>query len=171
MLRDVGTTEMLAGTKHDKRGIYVVLDGLRSAFNVGSILRTSEAAGVRMVYLCGRTAHPPNAKLEKTALGAVNTVAWKYLKTTEDAVAELHDQGVRVIGVETIADSVPYTEFIFPNPVGLVFGHELYGISKPVLARLDKVVRIPMQGFKTSINVATACGIVLFEIVRQHREL
>ncbi len=154
----------------EPEGIYVVLDSLRSAFNVGSILRTSDAAGVRTVYLCGVTAHPPNRKLEKTALGAADHVQWKYLKTTEDALAELRELGVPLIGIETVADSTPYGEFTFPNPVAVVFGHEIYGISEPAIALLDKVVRIPMQGYKTTINVATAAGIVLFEIVRQHRE-
>lgn len=151
-------------------GIYVVLDSLRSAFNVGSILRTSDAASVQMAYLCGMTAHPPNAKLEKTALGAAEHVRWKYLKRTEDAIAELRELGVPVIGVETIADSIPYADFVFPDPVAIVFGHEIYGISEPVLNLLDKVVRIPMRGVKTSINVATACGIVLFEILKQHHD-
>jgi 23S rRNA (guanosine2251-2'-O)-methyltransferase len=154
----------------EREGIYVVLDGLRSAFNVGSILRTSEAAGVRTVYLCGVTAHPPNRKLEKTALGATDHVPWKYMKRTVDALAELRALRVPLIGVETVADSTPYTDFTFPNPVAIVFGHEILGISEPALAMLDKVVRIPMHGFKTTINVATASGIVLFEIVRQQRQ-
>jgi len=158
------------GERSEHTGIYVVLDGLRSAFNVGSILRTSEAAGVTMVYLCGRTAHPPNRKLEKTALGATDHVPWKYVKKTEDALAALRALGVPLIGVETVTDSVPYTEFTFPNPVAIVFGHEILGISEPALALLDKVVCIPMCGSKTAINVATASGIVLFEIIRQHRE-
>ena len=153
----------------EPEGIYVVLDNLRSAFNVGSVLRTSDAAGVSTVYLCGVTAHPPNRKLAKTALGATDHVQWKYLKRTEDALAELRELGVPLIGIETVADSIPYGEFTFPNPVAVVFGHEIYGISEPALALLDKVVRIPMQGFKTTINVATAAGIVLFEILRQHR--
>ncbi len=152
----------------ERSGIYVVLDGLRSAFNVGSILRTSDAAAVRMVYMCGVTAHPPNPKLEKTALGAAEHVPWKYFKKTEDAIAELREIDVPLIGVETIAESISYTEFVFPDPVAIVFGHEIYGISDPVLKLLDKVVRIPMRGAKTSINVATACGIVLFEILKQH---
>lgn len=154
----------------EHRGVYVVLDGLRSAFNVGSILRTSDAAGVQMVYLCGVTAHPPNPKLEKTALGAAEHVAWKYFKRAEDAIAGLREIGVPVIGVETIADSIPYTDFVFPDPVAIVFGHEIYGISEPVLKLLDRLVRIPMRGAKTSLNVATACGIVLFEILKQHHD-
>ena len=161
---------MRGSDQSDREGIYVVLDGLRSAFNVGSILRTSEAAGVRTVYLCGVTAHPPNRKLAKTALGAADHVPWKYVKKTEEALAELRALAIPLIGVETVADSTPYTDFAFPNPVAVVFGHEILGISEPALALLDKVVRIPMQGFKTTINVATACGIVLFEVVRQHSD-
>jgi tRNA G18 (ribose-2'-O)-methylase SpoU len=155
--------------QHESEGVYVVLDNLRSAFNVGSIMRTSDAAGVRTIYLCGVTAHPPNRKLAKTALGATDHVRWKYLKRTEEALVELRELGVPLVGIETVADSITYGEFTFPNPVAVVFGHEIYGISEPALALLDKVVQIPMRGFKTSINVATAAGIVLFEIVRQHR--
>jgi tRNA G18 (ribose-2'-O)-methylase SpoU len=154
----------------ERSGIYVVLDGLRSAFNVGSILRTSDASAVQMVYLCGVTAYPPNPKLEKTALGAAEHVPWKYFKRTEDAIGELRAIDVPLIGVETVAESIPYTDFVFPDPVAIIFGHEIYGISDPVLNLLDKVVRIPMRGAKTSINVATACGIVLFEILKQHHD-
>ena len=165
-----GDCEMAEPDRAEREGVYVVLDSLRSAFNVGSILRTSEAAGVRTVYLCGVTAHPPNPKLEKTALGATDHVRWKHLGRVEDALTELRDLGVPLIGIETVADSMPHTDFVFPNPVAVVFGHEVYGISEPALALLDRLVRIPMCGFKTSINVATASGIVLFEILRQHRE-
>ena len=146
---------------------YLVLDNIRSAFNVGSIFRACDACGVGKICLCGITASPPNSKLDKTALGATGFVPWEYYRSTHEALDRLKDEGIPVVGVEVRPESVPLWEFRFPEKVGIVLGHEVWGVSDDVLARADELVHLPMMGIKNSHNVATACGIVLFEALRQ----
>jgi len=148
-----------------RRPVHVVLDNIRSAFNVGSIFRTSDAGAVAHLHLCGMTAHPPNIKLAKTALGAFDYVPWTYHDQTEDALALLRGQDVSVVAIEASDDAIPLFEFEWPTPVAIVFGHEIRGIQPEVLEQCDAIVRIPMHGYKNSINVATAFGIALYDIL------
>lgn len=153
--------------KLPKNPITVILDNLRSAYNVGSIFRTADAARIEKVISCGYTAHPPHKKLEKTALGTEGFVKGEYYKTTIEAVGKMKKRGVRVVALET-ADSVKiYSEFKFPKPVCLVVGNEALGISNEVLNEVDEVVQIPLFGFKNSLNVVCAFAVVLYEILRQ----
>ena len=150
-----------------RNAVHVVLDNLRSAFNVGSIFRTADAGRVEHLDLCGMTAHPPNVKLQKTALGAFDYVPWSYYETTETAVERLRSQGIPLVAVEVTDHAVGHTAFPWPNPVAIVFGHEVDGIQRAVLQECDHMVCIPMHGHKNSINVATAFGVILYEILRQ----
>ncbi len=145
----------------------VVLDNIRSALNVGSIFRTCDAAGVAHLYLAGITALPPNPKLLKTALGAEAMVPWSHHLSVTDLVNDLKRAGRAIVAVELTNRSVPYTEADYPADMALVFGHEVAGVSLPVLERSDLVIEIPMYGRKNSINVATSVGIVLFEVIRR----
>lgn len=153
--------------KRPRRPIYVVLDNLRSAFNVGGIFRTADCTGVQKVIPCGITAHPPHAKLDKTALGTVDYVPWEYRKSALQAVLDLKKQGIPILALETTDISVPYHQVEFPAPVGLVLGNEALGVSSEVLEASDRIIDIPVTGFKNSLNVAIAFGIVVYEIVRQ----
>ncbi len=153
--------------RQPRRDIYLLLDNIRSAQNVGAIFRTADAAMVNRLLLCEITAYPPNAKLAKTALGAEQYVPWEHHARTVDALARLHELGIPLVSVETATDSLSYLDYMFPRPVCLAFGHEIAGVSEEVLAASDAVVHIPMSGIKNSINVAVAAGIVLFEVVRQ----
>jgi 23S rRNA (guanosine2251-2'-O)-methyltransferase len=148
--------------------VTVILDDLRSAFNVGSIVRTADCSRIEKIVFCGITAHPPNPKLEKTALGAMSALSWEYASSVELAIHRLKEAGVPVIALETTNISRPLWEFMFPLPVGLVVGNEALGVSKRALSMADDVVEIPMLGFKNSINAAVAFGIVAYEIQRQH---
>jgi 23S rRNA (guanosine2251-2'-O)-methyltransferase len=148
--------------------VTVVLDNLRSAFNVGSIFRTADCSLVQKIITCGITAHPPNGKLEKTALGTLPIVPWEHRAAAAEAVAEMKSAGVRVVAMETTDQSETLWNFRFPLPVCLVFGNEALGVSSPALAAADDLVEIPMFGYKNSINVAAAFGIVMYEIQRQH---
>lgn len=148
-----------------RQQVHVVLDNIRSAFNVGSIFRTADAGAVAHIHLCGMTAHPPHKKLEKTALGAFEYVPWTYYERTKDCLGTLREASIPIIGLEVTEDAVSMTHFDWPQPVAIVFGNEVTGISEKNLARCDQVVQIPMQGFKNSINVATAFGIVLYTIL------
>ncbi len=145
--------------------IHVMLDNLRSAFNVGSIFRTSDAGAVAHLHLCGMTAHPPHKKLEKTALGAFDYVPWTYYERNRDCIDALKAEGIPVIAVETVEGAPSLFDFQWPRPVAIVFGNEENGINARVLARCDGAVQIPMAGYKKSINVATAFGIVLYHIL------
>ena len=153
--------------KIERNPVHVVLDNLRSAYNVGSIFRTSDAGAVEHIHLCGMSAHPPHKKLEKTALGAFDYVPWTYHERTTDALEELGQKDILRVAVEVTENSVPVPDFEWPTPVAIVFGNEVTGINERVLRACDAAVRIPMHGYKNSMNVATAFGIVLYEVLRR----
>jgi len=151
----------------ERRPIHIVLDNLRSAFNVGAIFRLADAARAAAVIPCGYTAHPPHHKLEQTSLGTTDSVPWQRFAQTTDAVDELRRAGVQVVALETAESATPFHRFDFAFPVGLVLGNEALGVSQAVLARCDGVVQIPVFGYKNSVNVATAAAIVLYELLRR----
>lgn len=150
-----------------RQPVHVVLDNIRSAFNVGSIFRTADAGAVAHIHLCGMSAHPPHHKLAKTALGAFEYVPWTYYERTKDCIAALREQGIMVAGIEVAPNAKSMHEITWPQPVAIIFGNEVNGIHVDNLARCDEVVQIPMQGYKNSINVATAFGVVLYAILGQ----
>jgi tRNA G18 (ribose-2'-O)-methylase SpoU len=154
-----------------RRPLYVVLDNLRSAYNVGSIFRTCDAGAVAHLHLCGMSAHPPHTKISKTALGAQDYVPWTYHERVTRAIAALQADGVPVFAAEVAPGADLYHEFVWPQPAAVVFGNEVDGISEKVRARCDGTVRIPMNGLKNSINVATAAGILIYEVLRQWKAL
>lgn len=149
--------------------IHIMLDNLRSAFNVGSIFRTADAGAVEHLHLCGMTAHPPHKKLEKTALGAFDYVPWTYYEKNRDCLDVLTSMNLPIVAVETVDGAVNFQEFQWPSPVAIVFGNEDNGINQRVLRRCDTMVYIPMYGYKRSINVATAFGIILYNVLYQWR--
>lgn len=146
-----------------KKEIYVILDNIRSAFNTGSIFRTSDAAGITKLYLCGITPYPPHIKLEKTALGALESVPWEYAKETMTVVKMMKEQNIPVYAVELDSRAKHYAQIEYPDRFALVMGHELLGVSEEVLDASDKIVQIPMHGIKNSLNVAVSYGIVVYE--------
>ncbi len=149
----------------DRHPVHVVLDNIRSAYNVGSIFRTSDAGAAAHIHLCGMSAHPPHPKLEKTALGAFEYVPWTYHERTKDCFAALRARDIPIVAVEVSEGAVDYTAFDWPRPVAVVFGNEVNGIHERNLRRCDAVVKIPMYGFKNSMNVATAFGVLLYGIL------
>jgi 23S rRNA (guanosine2251-2'-O)-methyltransferase len=148
--------------------VTVILDNLRSAFNVGSIFRTADCALVEKIVTCGITAHPPNRKLEKTALGTIPFIAWEHRTDAAEAARELRSGGRRIVALETTDRSGILWESRFSLPAALVVGNEALGVSREVLDLADEVIEIPMFGFKNSINAAVAVGGVMNEIQRQH---
>jgi tRNA G18 (ribose-2'-O)-methylase SpoU len=134
---------------------------------VGSIFRAADAAGVEHLHLCGITPCPPNVKLAKTALGAMDAVRWTHWRQAAEAIAALQAQGVTVVAVETLPDAPSYTDFAWPGRVAALLGNEVDGLPAELAGRCDAAVRLPMLGLKSSLNVAAAAGIVLFEIRRQ----
>ena len=151
--------------------VSVLLDNVRSLYNVGSFFRTADAAGIEKLYLCGITGHPPKRALTKTALGAEERVAWQH---SWDAVAlldQLHAREYEIAAVETSVRSVDLFDWLPRFPLCVVFGHEVDGIRPEVLERCDTHIRIPMLGVKHSLNVATAGGVVIYELLRKYRRL
>ena len=147
----------------------VLLDHIRSAYNVGSIFRTCDSAGVDTLLLTGWCAFPPNPKLDKTALGSLNNVSWEHHCVPELAVKYLKSQGVKIICFETTPNAVSLFSYQFPEDACLVFGNEENGIGEKVLAEADVVIKIPQYGVKESLNVASAAAIAIYEFRRQHQ--
>ncbi len=147
--------------------IHLVLDNIRSAFNVGSAFRTGDAVCVEKIYLTGISAYPPNPKLEKTALSSTMSVPWQYYSKTSQAIAELKEKKISICAVELTSASVNFWDYSFSKPVALVFGHELDGVSEEVLAAADACLYIPMFGRKSTLNVSTSLGVAMFEVLRQ----
>lgn len=152
----------------EKTPVVVVLDNIRSMHNVGSVFRTADAFLLQGVYLCGYTPQPPHRDIHKTALGATETVDWKYFGTTAEALRALKEEGYAVFAVEQTAGSVPLQEFSSKHsgPLAVVFGNEVAGVGEEALALCDGSVEIPQMGMKHSLNISIAAGIVLWELVR-----
>ncbi len=179
----------------DKLPLIVVLDDVRSLHNVGSVFRSADAFRIEAVYLCGITATPPNAEIHKTALGGEDSVDWRYFERTEDAVEELHRQGVFVYSVEQVegstklqelntqhsnphhsssnnsslnTSSTPITQHSIPNTrYAIIMGNEVKGVKQSVVDMSDGCLEIPQFGTKHSLNVSVTTGIVIWEFARQ----
>jgi tRNA G18 (ribose-2'-O)-methylase SpoU len=153
--------------KHsDKFPVIAVLENVRSAYNVGSVFRTADAFLIEAVYLCGYTAFPPHKEIRKTALGAEETVHWKHFKSGMDAMTELRSLGYAVYAVEQAEGSIPLHTFRPDGKVAVIFGNEVTGVEQSTIAQADGCIEIPQWGMKHSLNIATAAGIVLWEVVR-----
>jgi len=152
--------------KSEKSNFVIVLDNVRSQSNVGSIFRTADAFMTESLYLCGITATPPHREIQKTALGATESVAWKYFAKTLDAIIELRERGFVIIGIEQTVASVELQEMkVVPGvKYALIFGHEVNGVEQDILNMCDKCVEIPQFGTKHSFNIAISVGIVLWEL-------
>jgi tRNA G18 (ribose-2'-O)-methylase SpoU len=150
-----------------KQPVVIILDNIRSLNNVGSAFRTADAFLIESIYLCGVTGTPPNKEIEKTALGSTNTVAWKYFKTTEDAIAELKEKNYLIASVEQVKNSVMLNQFSKPQkPTAFVFGNEVYGVEQSIIDKSDVCIEIPQFGSKHSFNVSVPIGIVLWEMLK-----
>jgi tRNA G18 (ribose-2'-O)-methylase SpoU len=149
--------------------VCILLDNIRSLYNVGAFFRTADAAGVEKLYLCGITGRPPKRALTKTALGAEETVPWEHTWDPLPAVESLRGRGYEIAAIETAVHAVDLFDWTPRFPVCLIFGHEVDGIRADVSASADSHIRIPMLGGKHSLNVATAGGVVVYELLRKYR--
>jgi tRNA G18 (ribose-2'-O)-methylase SpoU len=152
----------------EKIPIIVVLENIRSAYNVGSVFRTADAFLLQAVYICGYTAHPPHKEIKKTALGADETVSWKYFKKIDEAIEELRNGGYKIFAVEQAENSHPLqgVESKIEQKLAVIFGNEVTGIEQSTIDLTDGCIEIPQLGMKHSLNIATAAGVVLWEFVR-----
>jgi len=151
--------------------VTVLLENLRSAYNVGSFFRTADAVRLEGLLLCGITSTPPHNGVLKTALGAQDTVRWEWSSDSQQTAAAQRERGCELAVIETSVRSVDLFDWIPRFPVCVVFGNEKDGVSQDLLDTCDTHIRIPMLGFKHSLNVATAGGVVLYELLRKYREL
>ena len=146
--------------------IYVVLNNIRSLYNVGSIFRTSDGAAVSKLFLCGYTGYPPANKVLKTALGATESVPWQRRDSAVEVIQELKQSGAQILLLEQTTSSQSFDEVSFKFPVCLVLGNEVEGVDEQIVALSDGSVEIPMYGIKNSLNVSVAYGIAIYAITQ-----
>ncbi len=153
----------------EKTPVIIILDNIRSQNNIGSVFRTADAFRLEGIYLCGITSTPPHREIHKTALGATDSVAWRYFETTVEAVGQLADGGWRIIAIEQVEGGAMLQDYT-PAPgekLAIVFGNEVNGIEDEALALCNTALEIPQFGTKHSLNVSVAVGIVIWEIFRK----
>jgi 23S rRNA (guanosine2251-2'-O)-methyltransferase len=151
-----------------KISVVAILENIRSAYNVGSVFRTADAFLIEAIYITGYTAKPPHKEITKTALGAQDSVEWKYFENIKMAIEQLKQNDYTIFAVEQVADSISLekiNEFDI-NKVAFVFGNEVSGVDQQTISLCDGCIEIPQFGMKHSLNISVAAGIVLWEIVR-----
>lgn len=152
-----------------KTPIIIVLDNVRSLYNIGSIFRTADAFRLESIYLCGITGTPPNKEIHKSALGATESVDWKYFENTIDAVNILKENNYSIIIVEQAEGSISLEELslISTEKTALVFGNEINGVDEKIMALANKCIEIPQFGTKHSLNISVSVGIVVWELLKK----
>ena len=155
--------------KHSQKfPVIVVLENIRSMHNVGSVFRTADAFLIEAIYICGYTAQPPRKEIDKTALGATETVDWKYFGTSKEAIEELKKNEYKIFAIEQVDKSISLEKFSEGNnaKAALIFGNEVSGVEAETISMCDGCIEIPQFGMKHSLNISVAAGIVLWEMVR-----
>jgi tRNA G18 (ribose-2'-O)-methylase SpoU len=151
----------------EKNPIIVVLNNIRSVYNVGSVFRTADAFLVEAIYICGYSPQPSHRQMNKTALGATESVEWLHFESTVDAVHHLKNSGYKVFAIEQAEGSISLEKLNYNNEkIAVVFGNEVSGVDAELLPLCDACIEIPQLGMKHSLNIATAAGVVLWELVR-----
>jgi tRNA G18 (ribose-2'-O)-methylase SpoU len=166
---DLGRKSVDEFKRSVKLPVILVLDNVRSLNNVGSAFRTADAFLLEHLFLCGVTGQPPNKEIEKTALGATETVKWSHFKTTKEAIDHLKTNKVKVFAVEQVEKSISLQNFNSEKneSIALVFGNEIYGVEQEVVNLCDGCIEIPQLGTKHSLNISVSIGIVVWEVVKK----
>lgn len=147
----------------EKTPIIIILDNIRSLSNVGAFFRTADAFRIMELLLCGITACPPHREIHKTALGADETVSWRYFETVVDACKYLKYKGFHIFAVEQVEESISLQDFVFEPQTAYILGNEVEGVSEEALPYCDGAIELPQEGTKHSLNVAVCAGIVMWE--------
>lgn len=165
-MEELGRKTVQEFREADKTPLVLVLDNVRSMHNVGSVFRTADAFLLKGIILCGYTPVPPHRDIQKTALGATDTVEWEYYPTTVEAVTALKEAGFTIMAVEQAVNSVMLDKFIpeVNEPLALVFGNEVAGVDGAVMQLADGCIEIPQLGMKHSLNISVSTGIVVWDI-------
>ena len=175
-MRKIRTIEMKRLTveeyqQSEKMPLVVVLDDVRSMYNIGSVFRTCDAFRVEAVFLCGICQTPPSTEIHKTALGAEESVSWTYFADTKEAVRQLHAEGYTVLAIEQAHNSVSLDDLHVDGDkrYAIVLGHEVFGVAQDVIDLCDGCIEIPQYGTKHSLNVSVTAGIVMYDIANRLR--
>lgn len=168
-LEELGRVDVATFKSTTKTPIVIVLDNIRSMNNIGSVFRSADAFAVEAVYLCGITAQPPHREIEKTALGATESVQWKYFESTQLAIQDLKQNNYLIAAIEQVQNSVSLAKLTVDTQAkyALVFGNEVMGVDQEVINQSDLCIEIPQFGTKHSFNISVTAGIVLWEFYRQ----
>lgn len=151
-----------------KTPIIVILDNIRSLNNIGSVFRTSDAFLIEKIYLCGYTAKPPHREIQKTALGATESVTWEYEEDISIVVNLLKKNNTKVYAIEQTENAIMLDDFeVDENKIAVVFGNEVQGVQQEVINQCDGVIEIPQLGTKHSLNISVSCGIVLWDLFKK----
>ena len=154
----------------EKIPVVVVLDNVRSTHNVGAVFRTSDAFRVSEIHLCGITPKPPHRDIEKTALGATESVSWKHFKETSESIQALRELGYQIWCIEQVDKSISLDSWTWNGEkIALVFGHEVFGVDEKIVPDSDGAIEIPQEGTKHSLNISVSAGIVLWTCFSQSR--
>ncbi|MBW1294459.1 RNA methyltransferase [Aquimarina litoralis] len=149
-----------------KTPLIIILDNIRSLNNIGSVFRTADAFLIEKIYLCGITATPPHKDIQKTALGATDTVEWEHKKSTLELVDQLQQENVQILSIEQAENAVMLNEF-HPQPdqkYAIIFGNEVKGVQQDVVSKSDIVLEIPQYGTKHSLNISVSAGVVVWDL-------
>jgi 23S rRNA (guanosine2251-2'-O)-methyltransferase len=154
--------------RSEKTPVIAVLENIRSAYNVGSVFRTADAFLLQAIYITGYTCTPPHKEIKKTALGAEDTVEWKHFANAAEAIIQLKENGYKVYAVEQVVNSLMLHEVAFTSTekVAVIFGNEVSGVELETIKLCDGCIEIPQFGTKHSLNIATAAGVVLWELTK-----
>lgn len=166
---ELGRIDIESFKKEDKNPLIAILDNVRSLNNIGSVFRTADAFAIEAVYLCGITAKPPHREINKTALGATESVNWTYFEDTQTAVKKLKEDGWKVYAIEQTENSIMLNEFkpLSDEKIALIFGHEVKGVEQKVINQCDGVIEIPQKGTKHSLNISVSAGVVIWDLVNK----
>lgn len=164
---ELGRLDIESFRKEDKNQLIAILDNVRSLNNIGSVFRTADAFAIEAVYLCGITAKPPHREINKTALGATESVNWTFFEDTQTAVKKLKEDGWKVYAIEQTENSIMLNEFkpLSDEKIALIFGHEVKGVEQKVINQCDGVIEIPQKGTKHSLNISVSAGVVIWDLV------
>jgi tRNA G18 (ribose-2'-O)-methylase SpoU len=168
-MEELGRKSVEEFKRSEKVPLIIILENIRSAYNVGSVFRTADAFLIEAIYIIGYSARPPHKEIKKTALGAEETVDWKYFKTTTEAIEELKHKKYKVFAVEQAEGSyeLQTVSFAPKEKMAVIFGNEVTGVEQSTIHLCDGCIEIPQLGMKHSLNIATAAGVVLWELVRK----
>ncbi len=155
----------------DKTPLIIILDNIRSLNNIGSVFRTADAFLIQKIYLCGITATPPHKDIQKTALGATDTVSWEYHKDTIELITSLKSQGIKILSIEQAENAEMLDQFTpeTDQQYALVFGNEVKGVQQEVVSASDTVLEIPQFGTKHSLNISVSAGVVIWDLFCKFR--